>query len=108
MNGFIRDISVSSELQANENDGKGPHPYSRRIERSKQILFLFDTPISKSGELAEEVRRRLNEACLPGDAQAVKVPEHIPDRIFPVSVATSDHRLSSTPRRRRSNWQVIF
>ena len=57
--------------------------------KPRHSLFLFDAPISKSGELAEEVRGRLNKESLPGDAMAVKVPEKILIG-FPGIVATSD------------------
>ena len=88
--GFIRDISgLSGNFRRTKTTEKALTLILDELKRSKQILFLFDTPISKSGELAEEVRRRLNEACLPGDAQAVKVPEHILIG-FPGIVATSD------------------
>jgi len=90
--GFIRDISgLSGSFRRTETTDKALTLILDELKRCKlkRILFLFDAPISKSGELAEEVRRRLNEACLPGDAQAVKVPEHILVG-FPGIIATSD------------------
>lgn len=90
--GFIRDISGLS----------GSFTKSRVTETAIQLvlnvlkkwkpnktLFLFDAPISMSGQLAEEVRDRLNQANLPGDAVAVKVPEKILIG-FPGVIATSD------------------
>ncbi|MFX1487180.1 MAG: DUF434 domain-containing protein [Promethearchaeota archaeon] len=41
----------------------------------KKTLFYFDQPISKSGELAMEVKKRLMEYGLEGDAGAVKQPD---------------------------------
>jgi hypothetical protein len=41
------------------------------------VLFLFDAPISGSGKLAARIRGLMAERGLPGDAQAVKVPERV-------------------------------
>jgi hypothetical protein len=90
--GFTRDISgLSGNFRQTETTKKALALILDELKRykPKRVLFLFDDTISKSGELAEEVRRRLNEACLPGDAQTVKVPEHILIG-FPGIVATSD------------------
>lgn len=38
----------------------------------KKVLFFFDSPVSRSGELASTVRRYLNNYNIKGDAQAVK------------------------------------
>ena len=45
--------------------------------------------MSRSGELAQEVRDRMKKVNLPGDALAVRVPEKILIG-FPGRVATSD------------------
>jgi hypothetical protein len=90
--GFTRDISgLSGNFRQTETTEKALTLIVDELKRCKpkRILFLFDAPISKSGELAEEVRRRLNEACFPGDARAVRVPEDILIG-FPGIVATSD------------------
>jgi len=90
--GFIRDISgLSGNFKQTETTEKALTLIFDELKRSKskKILFLFDSPISKSGALAEEVRRQLNDARLPGDALAVKVPEKILIG-FPGVVATSD------------------
>ncbi len=42
-----------------------------------EVLFLLDAPISASGKLAARIRALLAERGLPGDAQAVKVPEQM-------------------------------
>ena len=42
-----------------------------------EVLFLFDAPISGSGKLAARIRGLMAERGLPGDAQAVKVPERV-------------------------------
>ena len=90
--GFLRDISGLS----------GNFRRTRRTEESLQLIyaflkerkprrtmFLFDSPISKSGSLAQDVRRHLQEMDIPGDAEAVRVPEDILIG-FPGVVATSD------------------
>ncbi|MFX0096424.1 MAG: DUF434 domain-containing protein [Candidatus Hodarchaeota archaeon] len=41
----------------------------------RTTLFYFDQPISKSGELARTVRKRIAEHGLKGDAGAVKQPD---------------------------------
>ncbi|MCE5333528.1 MAG: DUF434 domain-containing protein [Desulfobacteraceae bacterium] len=43
--------------------------------RPREVVFLFDEPMSRSGELASIYRRRLGEMRIPGDARAVPVPE---------------------------------
>ncbi|MHC1724667.1 MAG: DUF434 domain-containing protein [Syntrophobacteraceae bacterium] len=54
-----------------------------------EVVFLFDQPMSRSGELAAAYRARLKKAGIRGDARAVAVPE----REFPYGrcvVASSD------------------
>lgn len=41
----------------------------------RRISFLFDSPMSHSGDLAYEYRRRLRELHMDGEARAVPVPE---------------------------------
>jgi hypothetical protein len=41
-----------------------------------EVLFLFDEPMSRSGELAAIYRNRLIRAGIPGGARATPVPEH--------------------------------
>ena len=90
--GFIRDISglsgsfrkskvTETAIQLVLNVSKKWKP--------RKTLFLFDAPISMSGKLAREIRDRLNQANLPGDAVAVKVPEKILIG-FPGVIASSD------------------
>jgi len=90
--GFIRDISgLSGSFKQTETTEKAIQFIVRAIEKIKprQTLFLFDAPISKSGELAEAVRNYLNKKNIPGDAIALKVPERILIGC-PGVVATSD------------------
>ncbi|MGZ3591803.1 MAG: DUF5616 domain-containing protein, partial [Thermodesulfobacteriota bacterium] len=63
----------------------------RMVKKMKpsQTLFLFDAPISKSGELAEAIRNYLKKEDISGDAMALRVPERILIW-FPGVVATSD------------------
>lgn len=43
--------------------------------RPGEVLFLFDAPMSHSGLLAEQYRRRLKGIGLKGESRAVPVPE---------------------------------
>jgi hypothetical protein len=90
--GFLRDISgLSGNFRRT-----GKTEESLRLifaflteRKPRRTMFLFDSPISNSGTLAQEVRRYLQEMDIPGDAKAVRVPEDILIG-FPGIVATSD------------------
>jgi len=90
--GFIRDISgLSGSFTKSKVTEIAIESIITFLKKWKprKTLFLFDAPISMSGKLAEEVRDRLNQANLPGDALAVKVPEKVLIG-FPGIIATSD------------------
>jgi hypothetical protein len=90
--GFVRDISgLSGSFKKTETTEKAIQFIIDAIKQIKprQTLFLLDAPISKSGKLAEEIRHRLKQENLAGDATAVKVPERILIG-FPGVIATSD------------------
>jgi len=90
--GFIRDISgLSGNFKKNEKTEEALQLIFDVLKEMKphQTLFLFDSPISMSGKLAQEVRERLKMEDLPGDAMAVKVPEKILIG-FSGIIATSD------------------
>jgi len=90
--GFVRDISgLSGNFRKTGKTEKALQLILDVLKRVKphQTLFLFDAPISKSGELAQEVRDRLLRENLAGDAMAVRVPEKIMIG-FPGIIATSD------------------
>jgi hypothetical protein len=90
--GFVRDISgLSGSFQKTAKTAAALQLLLDLLKRVKprQTLFLFDSPISRSGELAQEVRECLKRENLPGDAMAVRVPEKILIG-FPGRVATSD------------------
>jgi len=90
--GFIRDISgLSGSFTKSKVTETAIQLVLTVLKKWKprKTLFLFDAPISMSGKLAEEIRDRLNQANLPGDAAAVKVPEKILIG-FPGMIATSD------------------
>jgi hypothetical protein len=60
-----------------------------KVYSPRETIFLLDAPIRQSGELAALLRAGLENSQLPGDAQAVKVPEA--DFLDPHAVvATSD------------------
>ncbi len=76
--GFIRDISgLSGSFKKTATTEKALQVIVSFFKkwRPRHILFLFDAPISKSGILAQEMRALLKKDGLPGDAQAVQVPE---------------------------------
>ncbi|OGP91955.1 MAG: hypothetical protein A2156_12305 [Deltaproteobacteria bacterium RBG_16_48_10] len=90
--GFMRDISgLSGNFRKTERTVQALQLVLKVLKRAqpRQTLFLFDSPISRSGELALEVRGRMQKENLPGDALAVRVPEKILIG-FPGRVATSD------------------
>jgi len=90
--GFIRDISgLSGNFQKTARTAEALQLILGLLKRVKprKTLFLFDSPISRSGELAQEVRSCLRREKLPGDAMAVRVPEEILVG-FSGTVATSD------------------
>jgi len=90
--GFIRDISgLSGNFRKTEMTVQALESLLNFLKRGKprQTLFLFDSPISRSGELALEVRGRMQKENLSGDAMAIRVPEKILIG-FPGRVATSD------------------
>jgi hypothetical protein len=89
---FFRDISgLSGRFKRTEKTEKALQWIFDVIkeERPRHTLFLFDAPISKSGRLAEEVRNRMVQEGIPGDARAINVPEKILIG-FQGVVATSD------------------
>jgi hypothetical protein len=93
--GFIRDISgLSGSYKKAEPTEKAIRLMidAIKILKPSQTLFFFDAPISRSGELAQEVRNHLKREEIPGDAMAVKVPEKILIEINGV-IATSDTAL---------------
>ena len=90
--GFIRDISgLSGRFKMTETTDNAIRLIIHALKNMKprQTLFLFDAPISRSGKLAQEVRKQLRKENLPGDALAVKVPEKVLIG-FQGVIATSD------------------
>ena len=90
--GFIRDISgLSGRFKMTETTDKAIRLiiHALKYMKPRQTLFLFDAPISRSGKLAQEVRKQLRKENLPGDALAVKVPEKVLIG-FQGVIATSD------------------
>jgi hypothetical protein len=90
--GWIRDISgLSSSFRKTPTTEHAFVLILQTLRRVKprHVLFLFDSPISRSGSLAQEVRSLLAKDKFSGDARAVKVPEQILMG-FQGIVATSD------------------
>jgi len=99
--GFVRDISgLSANFKSSSKTTRAIQLILDALKRTKpsSTRFLFDAPISKSGALAEEVRTRMKEANLRGDALAIKVPEEILIG-FPGIVATSDTAIIDQSKR---------
>ncbi|MGQ9645590.1 MAG: DUF434 domain-containing protein [Thermodesulfobacteriota bacterium] len=99
--GFIRDISgLSGNFQKTERTAEALELLLNFLKgvRPRQTLFLFDSPISRSGELALEVRDRMRRENLPGDAMAIKVPEKVLIG-YPGIVATSDTAIIDRSKR---------
>ncbi|MBN2015139.1 MAG: DUF434 domain-containing protein [Candidatus Altiarchaeota archaeon] len=72
MDGFLRDNSgVFSKYVFGEDTKKALKKiiYKLKEYKPKNVLFIFDSQISKSGELAAYVRRKLKEHSLSGDAK---------------------------------------
>ncbi|RLE51942.1 MAG: DUF434 domain-containing protein [Candidatus Methanomethylicota archaeon] len=73
--GFIRDVSaVFGKYRLSELTWKALDLILSFLSRykPKSVLFFLDSPISRSGELASQIRRRLPHFNLTGDAKAVK------------------------------------
>ncbi len=90
--GFIRDISgLSGNYRRSRKTDEALSLILNLLKRirPRYTLFLLDAPISRSGELADDIRKRMEQEGIPGRAQAIKVPEKILEG-FPGVVATSD------------------
>jgi hypothetical protein len=90
--GFVRDISgLSGSYKPSERTEEVLSWIVDGLKRVKPVhtLILLDAPMSRSGELAREIRNRFIEEGIPGDARAVRVPEKVLIG-FPGIVATSD------------------
>lgn len=77
--GAMRDLAGQSSLfRYSERSNLAIDMLFRFFEefRPKEVLFLFDQPMSHSGELASVYRTRLKKARIAGDARAVPVPEN--------------------------------
>jgi len=99
--GFIRDISgLSGSFKKTEVTDKAMRLIVTFLKkwRPRNVLFLFDAPISKSGILAQELRALLKREGFPGDAMAVKVPEKILIG-YPGVIATSDTAIIDRSKR---------
>jgi hypothetical protein len=93
--GFIRDISgVSGGYRESDETTEALRLVIDFLHASRPVesLFLFDSPISGSGELAAQIRALLNERGIRGDALAVKVPERIMEEYEGI-IASSDTAL---------------
>ncbi|UCC66402.1 MAG: DUF434 domain-containing protein [Deltaproteobacteria bacterium] len=90
--GFIRDISgVSSGYRESVVTTEALMLIIDflQIAGPAEAIFLFDSPISGSGELAARIRGMMSEKGIQGDALAVKVPERIMEKYEGI-IASSD------------------
>jgi hypothetical protein len=93
--GLLRDISgLSSAYKVKDVTLKTVDLIMEVLRdcRPEPVMFLFDAPMSRSGQLASHVADCLKAAGLAGEAQAVKVPEKILHE-FPGVIATSDYAI---------------
>ena len=93
--GWFRDVSGASSGYRFGEIGK--RSLAMILETLKALgpgntLFLFDSPMAYSGELASLVREEMKKYALAGDARAVPVPENILQEHEGI-VATSDSAL---------------
>lgn len=99
--GFIRDISgLSGNYRKSDKTEEALSLIVKALKmgRPKHALFLLDSPISRSGDLAREIRNRLKREDISGDARAVRVPEKILNRFRGV-VATTDTAILDQSKR---------
>ena len=91
--GALRDLAgLSHRFRLTESSALAQDMLIRFFERfaPREVLFLFDAPMSRSGELAAACRDRLARAGISGTARVAPVPE----REFPYGecVAASSDR----------------
>jgi hypothetical protein len=78
--GFVRDISgVSGGYRETPATAEALGLIMAFLQSAgpAETLFLLDSPISGSGELAARIRALMKEQGVQGDASAIKVPERI-------------------------------
>ncbi len=76
--GAIRDLAgQSSRFRLSETGNLAIDMVFKFLENfpPREIIFLFDEPMSRSGELASIYRERLRKLHIQGEANAVSVPE---------------------------------
>ncbi len=78
MDGFVRDTSrIFSNYKFNKNTETAVKKILRILPRYKPkfILFVFDSQVSRSGELASYVRREIMNLSLDGDAKTSSIAD---------------------------------
>ena len=76
--GLIRDVAGIShryKISSQTHDAIASILQFLQSYHPRETFFFLDAPISQSGELAAALRSALKVWNLPGDAQALKVPE---------------------------------
>lgn len=92
--GAVRDISgLSAKYRMGPTTEQAMRLITAFLERFRPcfICFLFDAPMSHSGELAALYRRRLAELAIASEARAVPVPEQ--EFVYQASVIAGSDRV---------------
>jgi hypothetical protein len=93
--GFIRDVAeISRAFRASPETGEALEIMARYVSErfSGTVTVLYDSPMSKSGELARSTQDILTAQGLAAESRAVPVPEK-ELLAFPGALATSDTHL---------------
>jgi len=72
--GFVRDLrAIFGKYRTSSATPRALAAILKTISRAKprEVVMMYDSQMSRSGELAAEVRRRLKQVGLKGDAQTV-------------------------------------
>jgi len=72
--GFVRDLrAIFGKYRTSSATPRALSAILKTISRAKprEVVMMYDSQMSRSGELAAEVRRRLKQVGLKGDAQTV-------------------------------------
>ena len=93
MDGFLRDVSeIHKKAVRNEIVYRSADLVMETLSGYKpaMVQFFLDRPISKSGELASYINRRLPDFGLTGEAETVHSPDHHLKEAGAGIVCTSD------------------
>lgn len=88
--GFVRDLKLQRGYKPGPLTLKVINTLAALLEevRAGRVVFIYDSPVSKSGEVARLTRKALDERGIPGEVRLSRAPDH-ELKTFDV-VATSD------------------